>query len=84
MDYSLLVGIHNLDQAAKEKAVNIMTFFTSRKCQYIFVFAHMPHIYILYYSKNKDYRQAPMKMLMKWAKVMDLFNLREKNRERIE
>lgn len=23
MDYSLLVGIHNLDQAAKEKAVNI-------------------------------------------------------------
>lgn len=44
MDYSLLVGIHNLDQAAKEKAVNIMTFFMSRKCQYIFVFAYYTYL----------------------------------------
>ena len=27
MDYSLLIGIHNLDQAAKEQAVSLIFFF---------------------------------------------------------
>ena len=28
MDYSLLIGIHNLDQAAKEQAVSLFIFYT--------------------------------------------------------
>ena len=27
MDYSLLIGIHNLDQSAKEQAVSFLSFF---------------------------------------------------------
>jgi len=46
MDYSLLVGIHNLDQAAKEKAVNIMTFFyITKMSMYICLYIHTMHIH---------------------------------------
>ena len=41
MDYSLLVGIHNLDQAAKEQAVSPIVLLNTVVCPKLFFCKHL-------------------------------------------
>lgn len=58
MDYSLLVGIHNLDQAAREKAVS--TAKATRKSS-LFVVKNIQNTILSAVSRSRDYRRVRRK-----------------------
>lgn len=81
MDYSLLVGIHNLDQAAREKAVSTTKVMRESSLFVVKNTKHNPFCR----SRSRDYQRAQRKKSAKSeVRVQHLLKQKENGNERIE